>query len=141
MTHETVSDGVLIDLIRQSGENRNINAYWRNMELALRELAERREDAMSESNEQAKAEATAIEAAFKAPFERASVYAVFPFKFEGQNGDCHYHGIGKRELFAAMAMQGFCSLQEIGDISPAAIIAAMAAEQADALLAELEKTS
>lgn len=44
----------------------------------------------------------------------------------------------KRELFAAMAMQGLCASDEFV-VRPAEDIAAAAVEQADALLAELSK--
>lgn len=47
-----------------------------------------------------------------------------------------YHGLTKRELFAAMAMQGYCSVQEGWD-QPAREVAKCAALMADALLAAL----
>lgn len=74
-----------------------------------------------------------------AAFEKASAYAVFPFQIEGVNGDMHYHGIGKRELFAAMAMQGILSGSddEIALMS-SKTIGEWAVQQADALLAALD---
>jgi hypothetical protein len=45
-------------------------------------------------------------------------------------------GLTKRELFAAMAMQGYCSVQEGWD-QPAREVAKCAALMADALLAAL----
>ena len=47
-------------------------------------------------------------------------------------------GLTKRELFAAMAMQGHCANQEMSGLI-ARSIATMSVEQADALLAELAK--
>lgn len=47
-------------------------------------------------------------------------------------------GLTKRELFAAMAMQGFCSNSVMTETGHADM-ARMAVEQADALLAELAK--
>lgn len=49
-------------------------------------------------------------------------------------------GLTKREYFAAMAMQGLCSLPA-GEKWPSTLIATYAVEQADALLAELAKQS
>lgn len=49
------------------------------------------------------------------------------------------HGLTKREYFAAMAMQGFCSNTEVGNMESKRI-AEFAVDQADALLAELAKT-
>lgn len=50
-------------------------------------------------------------------------------------------GLTKREYFAAMVMQGMCSIHPI-DTNPShmAITASLAIQHADALLAELEKT-
>ena len=52
---------------------------------------------------------------------------------------CDFTGLTKRELFAAMAMQGFCALPQVGDVSSDKTIAEMAVEHADALIAELVK--
>ncbi|TAA20317.1 hypothetical protein EA660_18170 [Pseudoxanthomonas winnipegensis] len=49
-----------------------------------------------------------------------------------------YMGLTKRELFAAMAMQGVNACSEFAD-ARVEIIAKYAVEQADALLAALEK--
>jgi len=46
-------------------------------------------------------------------------------------------GLSKRELFAAMAMQGFCSVP--GSIATADEISNWAVEQADALIEALNK--
>lgn len=59
---------------------------------------------------------------------------------------CDQAGLSKREQFAAMAMQGFCSNMEWtygacpGGIVPANWIARQSLAAADALLAELERT-
>ena len=50
----------------------------------------------------------------------------------------HIAGLTKRELFAAMAMQGHCANPEMSE-TIARSIAIMSVEQADALLAELAK--
>lgn len=47
-------------------------------------------------------------------------------------------GLTKRELFAAMAMQGLCQSPHAWDV-PTSEIAQYATEQADSLLAELAK--
>ena len=46
-----------------------------------------------------------------------------------------YHGLSKRELFAAMAMQG----QATGDLGMTSAVARAAVNLADALLAALEQ--
>ena len=51
----------------------------------------------------------------------------------------HQEGLTKRELFAAMAMQGCCSNYNIWSNTSAREIAGHAVEQADALIAELNK--
>ena len=48
-------------------------------------------------------------------------------------------GLTKRELFAAMAMQGFCAIPKINCTISPEIVARDAARLADALLAELVK--
>ncbi|RZZ85669.1 hypothetical protein [Pseudoxanthomonas winnipegensis] len=48
-------------------------------------------------------------------------------------------GLSKRELFAAMAMQGYCSVHEGWD-QPTHEVARCSVAIADALLAELEKS-
>lgn len=48
-------------------------------------------------------------------------------------------GLTKRELFAAMAMQGFCSSDKYSS-TPDEIVADMSKRLADALLAALEET-
>ena len=48
----------------------------------------------------------------------------------------HEDGLTKREYFAAMAMQGLCSHQDIGN-KDATRIARLAVEQADELLKQL----
>lgn len=50
------------------------------------------------------------------------------------------HGLTKRELFAAMALQGLCASAEYPQVSYEGS-ARTAVEQADALLAELERTA
>jgi len=71
-------------------------------------------------------------------------------KFNGGNpsypvatNDSIYAGLTKRELFAAMAMQGYCARDIYGsmnDTSPSWLDRAkLAVLHADALLAELEK--
>lgn len=49
-------------------------------------------------------------------------------------------GLTKRELFAALAMQGLSASEAYAE-QPANWIASVAVERADALLAELEKTA
>ena len=50
------------------------------------------------------------------------------------------HGLSKRELFAAMAMQGFCALADEQTIkAPFAEVAKNAVAQADALLEALAR--
>lgn len=49
-------------------------------------------------------------------------------------------GLSKREIFAAMAMQGLSASAAYAE-SPTNRVASMAVEQADALLAELERTA
>lgn len=53
-----------------------------------------------------------------------------------------FSGLTKRELFAAMAMQGLCANTELMDGNPTAFTAAadIAVYQADALLAALKRT-
>lgn len=54
--------------------------------------------------------------------------------------DPHYHlngGLTKRELFAAMVMQGYCS--GVIGMQDTHVVAKLAVEQADALLKELSK--
>lgn len=61
---------------------------------------------------------------------------------QGLHGLVHNLGLTKRELFAAMAMQGFCAVGGAWGSdteSAAAARARMAVENADALLAELAK--
>lgn len=55
------------------------------------------------------------------------------------NGDIESHahyGLTKRELFAAMAMQGLCANQHAWEV-PIEKVAEFSVQQADALLAEL----
>lgn len=69
---------------------------------------------------------------------------VYPFQeldAQGMPRSAACVGLTKRELLAAMAMQGFCALPGIGDDSTAKTIASMAVEHADALLAELAKVT
>ena len=40
-----------------------------------------------------------------AQLEKAAAYSVFPFAVQGPNGTFTFHGISKRELFAAMMAQ------------------------------------
>ena len=64
----------------------------------------------------------------------------FPFvETREMQGESISFGLTKREYFAAMAMQGFCSNIEIGNMESKSI-AEFAVDQADALLAELAKT-
>lgn len=65
---------------------------------------------------------------------------VLPQSAKLANGDMHHGGITKRELFAAMSMQGFASLQENGDVffHPEGA-AKVSVQWADALLKELAK--
>jgi hypothetical protein len=69
--------------------------------------------------------------------EKAAAYSVFPFAVEGPNGTFHSHGITKRELFAAMAMQGMLANSRDHATSTYADIAGGSVTQADALLAAL----
>ena len=64
----------------------------------------------------------------------------FPTQNEAQIGPTtwHFTGLTKRELFAAMAMQGLCSNSRYGDFGVRGI-QVESVEIADALLAELEK--
>jgi len=71
---------------------------------------------------------------------------VFPFKTACPNGDFEYMGLTKRELFAAMAMQGAMhalaiQLDEFEEDEPVDPnpIARDAVRMADALLKELAK--
>ncbi len=48
-------------------------------------------------------------------------------------------GLTKREYFAAMAMQGFCSFDPPSAPDKSAILAMCAIEMADALISELNK--
>lgn len=50
------------------------------------------------------------------------------------------NGLTKREHFAAMAMQGFCAAPDMPDATVEGVAGA-SVKQADALLAELERTS
>jgi hypothetical protein len=61
---------------------------------------------------------------------------VFPYAYDPKENTIDYGGIRKRELFAAMAMQGVAAS---GDWDRADFVAKMAVQFADALLAELEK--
>jgi hypothetical protein len=66
---------------------------------------------------------------------------VYPQKMEfGQDGEIHFHGLTKREYFAAMAMQGEITCQHDEFTGHPDTIAIRAVQCADALLAELEKT-
>jgi len=76
------------------------------------------------------------EAAF-ARHEGWSMNFVFPFKTACPNGDFEYMGLTKRELFAAMAMQGLLSDPEMN--APHEPVAQAAVGYADALLKELAK--
>lgn len=67
----------------------------------------------------------------------------FPFPtFQRHDCDieCGFHGLTKREYFAAMAMQGLCanSHEAIG-VAPSDKIAKWSVKQADALIAALAK--
>ena len=55
--------------------------------------------------------------------------------------DFQYHGLSKRELFAAMALQGLASVPSPGGVTTAGIAhdVGAAVAYADALLAELAK--
>lgn len=58
----------------------------------------------------------------------------------GEEGhDNHNHGLTKRELFAAMAMQGLCSNSTTGSHKIPVNMAKEAIEHADSLIAELNK--
>lgn len=52
--------------------------------------------------------------------------------------DVYNHGLTKRELFAAMAMQGYCSTRDTFGNTPTEL-AKMAILNADALINELNK--
>jgi len=66
---------------------------------------------------------------------------VYPVVLQhGLTHDSHVEaGLTIRELFAAMAMQGTCSNYDIWSNTSAREIAGHAVEQADALIAELNK--
>lgn len=72
----------------------------------------------------------AVEAKYR-PYDRDSVVKV-------SNGSPAYHGLTKREQFAAMAMQGLLANARV-DIHEPVEYAFYAVKSADALLAELEK--
>lgn len=63
--------------------------------------------------------------------------SAYPFSIEIEKGCTYnYYGLTKRELFAAMAMQGFCADPEMGTIEKSA---SLAVKCADALINELNK--
>ena len=71
----------------------------------------------------------------------------FPRTFEGvtPNGDTTYlegmEGMTLRDYFAAKAMMGFNAIQEVYEGVTHEVVAKMAYEQADAMLAEREKVA
>lgn len=69
-------------------------------------------------------------------------YSAFPVPhFARPDGDIAWGemGVNKRELFAAMAMQGLCAAEDQADPWQDDKLAAWAVRRADALLAELAK--
>lgn len=69
-----------------------------------------------------------------------SAYPLMDVQILGDNSFHPYSagGLTKRELFAAMAMQGFCT-GKIGECSSVSVVANLSVKQADALLKELSK--
>lgn len=61
-------------------------------------------------------------------------YSAYPF----EHAHSYAQGLTKRELIAAMAMQGYCANSPIGS-EDYVDIAVFSREQADALIAELSK--
>jgi hypothetical protein len=64
----------------------------------------------------------------------------YPTRMKDRHGnDVYYYGLTKRELFAAIAMQGLSSVVINGRLFNAENIAVMAVRHADALINELNK--
>lgn len=77
------------------------------------------------------------QASYITPLERLAREVVFPFTHcLPAGGEFVYHGLSKRELFAALSMQG---LRANGSPNDSAEAAQMAVTDADALLKELAK--
>lgn len=68
-----------------------------------------------------------------------SAFARSGFAISPEDYDTGESGLTKREYFAAMAMQAFCSHPVMGEHAEPDEIAATAVEQADALIDELNK--
>lgn len=64
--------------------------------------------------------------------------AAYPHVFQNEDACSAEFGLTKREMFAAMAMQGFLAHQENRDLRPERI-ASWSVQSADALLRELAK--
>ena len=81
-----------------------------------------------------------FEQMIKEQFHSPGLLPVYPQELEYENAKAKFHGLTKREYFAAMAMQGWIANQQDGYTLHPETIAMRSAQCADALLAELEKT-
>ena len=72
------------------------------------------------------------------PNDSAQAFVTRTYVGDGNYEDENHYGLTKRELFAAMAMQGAC-VEGYNDEATAEMIAILSVAAADALIAELNK--